>query len=166
LRRPYDTPAQTFFELSPQQGTVAYLLQPCSMRGARVSLPQQIARVDLTTNQVTSVPLQVPEPFCVQSPGLVFGVVYALAEEGGPQLLTISPDDGSVNKLGSGEPSGWRMAAVSPYVYSFSTQSLYVLNDAQTKLLRFDLGNGIATFVDVSLPASCGTVMSFAGVSP
>jgi hypothetical protein len=58
------------------------------------------------------------------------------------------------------------MAAVSPYVYSFSTQSLYVLNDAQTKLLRFDLGNGIATFVDVSLPASCGTVMSFAGVSP
>lgn len=167
LRRPYDTPAQTFFELSPQQGNVANLLQPCSMRGALVSVPQQIARLDLTTNQVTAVPLQVPEAFCVRAPGLVFGVVYALAERGGAQLVTLNPDDGSVNYLGATvDRSVWRMATASPYVYSFTTQSLYALNDAQTKLLRFDLNSGIATFVNVALPASCGTVMSFAGVSP
>lgn len=166
LRRPYDTPAQTFFELSPQQGNIAYLLQPCSVRSALVAVPQQLARIDFTTNQVTSVPIQVPEAFCVQSPALVFGVAYALGEHGGAQLLQINPDDGSVNLIGSPvDRSVWRMATASPFAYSFSTQSLYALNDAQTKLLRFDLGSGDATFVNVSLPASCGTVMSFAGIS-
>ena len=167
LRRPYDTPAQLFFELSPQQGNVAYLLQPCSVRGTLALVPQHLARVDLTTNQVTSLPIQVPQAFCVQSAALVFGVVYALGNLDGAQLLQINPDDGSVNIIGTPvDRNVWRMASASPHGYSFSTQSLYALNDAQTKLLRFDLGSGDATFVNVSLPASCGTVMSFAGMSP
>jgi hypothetical protein len=140
------TVARTFFELSPSTpASFGYLLQPCNL-----AYPQQLARVDLTTLDVTVVDLQT-DNFCLHAPGLMFGNMFALATFGvlgqKEQLAQINPDDGSVF-LRTEAPETFTMSRCAkqdttmeftPYVYSFATQSLYAMSGNQKTLARFGL---------------------------
>jgi hypothetical protein len=147
-------------------GTAPFLLQPCVS-----GVPQQFRRIDLTSQTSVAVsidPAPGPANTCLDAPGLLGAVFFALANvSGGYQLVDIDLFGGNINYREPG-PSGWRRAPASPYIYSNDTQQLYALNDAQSTLARFDTTGGDVvaqpTAITVASPCVKGSITSFATV--
>jgi hypothetical protein len=158
--------ARVVFDIVNLDNTSAVLLQPCV-----AGVPQQFRRIDLTNQTSVAVSISpAPEPAntCLDAPGLIGGVFFALANiSGSYQLIDIDLFGGNVNYREPG-PAGWRRAPASPYIYSATTQQIYALNDTQTTLARFDTTGGDvtaqATAVTVATPCVKGSITSFATV--